>query len=70
MYGQATPHCLYNSPAYNEELFIYIYEKEGGREGGWVGGWVGGSERATGSSFGLSFREKKFMPFPLLSEWV
>ena len=33
MYGQATPHCLYNSPAYNEELFNnYIWE--GGREGG------------------------------------
>ena len=27
MYGQATPHCLYNSPAYNEELI-----KKRGRE--------------------------------------
>ena len=27
MHGQATTHCLYNSPAYDEELW------EGGREG-------------------------------------
>ena len=49
MYGQATPHCLYNSPAYNEELFLKREGRswrEGGSEGDGREGvkGVGGSE--------------------------
>ena len=44
--GQATPHCLYNSPACNEEF------KKGGREGGRGGEGRGGREGREGREGG------------------
>ena len=52
MYGQATPHCLYNSPVYNEGLFIIIYRGGEGRGGEGRGGEGRGGEGRGGEGRG------------------